>query len=224
MGSARGAVTERENIIPAGPCWQRLLPPQFPRPALLLARARKPPGVTGFLCHCSLLPRSSLKAFFVSQFTNGGDAWGCRESSTDRAGDSPLARVQCSLLGRARNHLSAGAQPWCASGRHTERPRGCRRKRAVEPSSDTQCSLQGQQGMELVPCPRYKSRFMVCSRHGTLAFPKHLPKGPTKPMPWSAQLTCVSGSKQLLVEDEIWNRQNSKLHYSFSPEEFIRVP
>lgn len=47
---------------------------------------------------------------------------------------------------------------------------------------------------------------------------------PTKPLPWSAQLTWVSGSKQLLLEDEIWDRENSKLHYSFSPKEFVRVP
>lgn len=165
MGSARRAGTERQNIIPACPCWQRLLPPQFPRPALLCLVLENLPALLGFSLPLQPSPRSSLKALFMSPFSNGGDTRGCRERSRDRAGDSLLARVRWSLLCRARNHFPAGAHPQCAPGRHAGKPRACRRKGAVEQSGDAQRSLQGQHGTEPMPCPRDESRFIVCPRH-----------------------------------------------------------
>ena len=43
-------------------------------------------------------------------------------------------------------------------------------------------------------------------------------------MPWLLVLTCVSGSKQLLLEEEIWDRENSKFCYSFSPKTSMQIP
>lgn len=108
------------------------------------------------------------------------------------------------FLCRAGNHLPAGARCCCAPGRHTERPRSRRRKRAAEPSNAAQCSLQGQHGTVPVPCPREESRFMVC--------PAGLPKAPPQDgaTPQSLCRGPLSSPGSLAANSSFWKMKSGK--------------
>lgn len=99
-------------------------------------------SLLALLCYSTTVPfpRNSLKALFVSPFSNGGDRQGFKERSRNRAEDSPLARVQWSLLGRTRSYLSA-ENTALVCPRRAYREARCQQEEggAVQVSSAAQC-------------------------------------------------------------------------------------